>query len=232
VILDSGISGNSVSTLISNLLNLIKGGEPPLVALLPRGSDPTTRATQPVLQSGSRVTSRATAVIDDEEVPLEEEPEMFDDPEAVEDQDAEEKLILSDVIVPLAAGGSGGMGGTGNGGGSAGIGGGSQGGWALLNFIFCMMGFAMVTVMGIRMVIMRGGVDGRMRLPLICAVPLLALVGIITYVSTQNMGFQMVLADNMTIPQALLFVGGLVSLIFSYRRKEDINGDEPAQEIA
>ena len=64
-----------------------------------------------------------------------------------------------------------------------------------------------------------------MRLPLVIAIPVLAIIGIVLFILTQNMRLEMTLVDLWTIAHGILFAGGILSYIFAYKRDKDEEDD-------
>jgi len=66
----------------------------------------------------------------------------------------------------------------------------------------------------------------RGRLLFILAVPVLAIIGIILFILTQDMRLPMIMIDWWTLAHGILFAGGALSYIFAYRRVKDEDGDD------
>ena len=75
----------------------------------------------------------------------------------------------------------------------------------------------------------------RGRLIPILAIPILAIIGIILFILTQDIRLPMTMVDLWTIAHGVLFLGGIVSYIFAYKNEKDEDEDsdeehpEPAQ---
>jgi len=66
----------------------------------------------------------------------------------------------------------------------------------------------------------------RNRFILILAIPILAIIAIVIFLLTQDMRNLMVMVDWWTIAHVIIFVGGLLSYIFAFRRKKDEDEDD------
>ena len=123
-----------------------------------------------------------------------------------------------------------------------------QASWALLNLTLSIAGVALVLMIGARVLVGRRKEDGqdivntdsikrsranadsgenkkRGRMPLIIAIPVLAIVAIMIFILTQDMTARMIMADTWTIAHAVLFAAGLLSYIFAYKSDKDENSD-------
>jgi len=114
----------------------------------------------------------------------------------------------------------------------------NQSTWALWNLILSIASAVLVLIVGARALIGRKKEDEdnktnadsderkkRGRLPLIAAIPVLAIVAIIIFILTQDMTARMIMADIWTIAHAVLFAAGLLSFIFAYKSDKDENSD-------
>jgi len=70
----------------------------------------------------------------------------------------------------------------------------------------------------------------RTRLLLMLAIPLLAIVGIILFILTQDMRLQMIMVDWWTMAHLILFIGGVLCYIFAYRKRKDEDDDSAQPE--
>jgi len=110
--------------------------------------------------------------------------------------------------------------------------------WALWNLILSIAGAVLVLMIIARALAGKKKEDEqsrangdsdesekRGRLPLIVAIPVLAIVAIIIFILTQDMTARMIMADIWTIAHAVLFAAGLLSFIFAYKSEKDENSD-------
>ena len=160
-------------------------------------------------------------VIIEETVPPLVEAPPTPEPPAEEEEEEEEILLIEDEEVPLA---------------------GPLGAWALWNLILSIAGAALAIMLGIRVLIKRkqrkeegqseenDEEQKRSRLPLMLAVPLLAIVAFIIFFLTQDMSQPMIMIDWWTLAHAGLFLGGILSYIFAYKREkhDDTDNQQPA----
>ena len=156
--------------------------------------------------------------IPDEDVPLDPGP-------APED----EAIVIPDEDVPLYRG--------------------PGGSWALWNLILSIAGAILALMMGIRVLLKKRRDDKdeeddakataakardddeeeekkKGRLLLILAIPLLAIVAFIIFILTQDMRLPMEMVDWWTFAHAIIFLGGLLSYLFAYKKEEDDEEDD------
>jgi len=94
--------------------------------------------------------------------------------------------------------------------------------WSLVNLILAAAGIALAVMMGIRAIVKDRNEDDeeeqgekrRNRKILAFAIPVLAILGTILFILTQNMSLTMGMVDSWTLAQAALFAAGLLSYVF------------------
>ena len=172
-------------------------------------------------------------VIEDPAPPLTvPEPELPTEPEPEEEDDEVVVIEIIDEATPLAAPTE------------------IRGSWALWNLILSIAGAILALMMGIRVLMKKRqekeNEDGRAaakastdddeseekkrgRLLLTLAIPFLAIVGIILFILTQDMRLPMIMIDWWTLAHAILFIGGIVSYIFAYKKEKDEDDDDNTQ---
>jgi uncharacterized membrane protein len=118
----------------------------------------------------------------------------------------------------------------------------SEGTWALWNLILSLAGAALALMTGIRVLMKkREEKDAEniyaeksekkkcSRLFFILATPLLAIVGILLFILTQDMRLTVIMTDWWTPVHVVLFAGGIFSYVFAYRNeKTDTQFNEEA----
>jgi len=108
--------------------------------------------------------------------------------------------------------------------------------WALLNLILTIAGAALAVMIGVRILLNKKEEKDEEELketkhkrhPLVFAIPLLAIVGIILFIITQDMTAPMLWIDWWTLAHAILFTCGLISYIFAYKKDSDSDTEQPA----
>jgi len=119
----------------------------------------------------------------------------------------------------------------------------AAGTWALWNLILSIAGAILVFMIGVRVLMKRRRENGdeehdkdkadederdrRSRLPLIVAIPILAVIAMVIFILTQDLTLKMIMSDRWTLLHAVIFAGEVLSYIFAYRRdkdEEDNNG--------
>jgi len=123
------------------------------------------------------------------------------------------------------------------------------GSWALWNLLFSIVGAVLALMIGLRVLIKKRQEDNegieytmrsdvrssdeyaedekqkRSRLLLILAIPILAIVGCILFILTQDMRLPMTMIDRWTLAHAILLVGAIISYIFAFRKDKDEDSD-------
>jgi len=153
-----------------------------------------------------------------EEVEIEEEPApLAEEPPAPPDDGEETDRIIEPAPTPLADISS----------------------WALLNLILSILGAILAIMMLVRVLMKRrkdededeqeeeeDEKEKRGRIPLILLIPILAIVAFIIFFLTQDMTQPMAWIDWWTLAHAILFIGGILSYIFAYKKqKQDKDED-------
>jgi len=123
------------------------------------------------------------------------------------DEPHDEIVIIEEPEVPLASGVT-------------------QGTWALWNLILSVSGGFLALMMSILgLMKMKYEPDhqhyNRGWLPMVIAVPVLALIGVLLFAITQDMSTTMVMTDGLTIAHAALLAVGILCYIMSLRRERD-----------
>jgi len=169
---------------------------------------------------------QAQVDIPDIEVPLA-APSANDVQEESED-DGAAAIIIDDPDVPLALIGE-------------------AGAWALWNLILSIAGAILALMVGIHALIRKRNdekddteecdVDEeekrRSRFLFVLAIPILAIIGIILFIFTENMRLQMILADRWTIAHVILFVVAIISYLLAFRNeKRNDDNDKAIRELA
>jgi len=201
----------------------------PAVAIIPPPAPPAVITEDPPEEDPPADEPPALTDIPDPEPPLAAAPD--EDPEPDEDDD-DDQFVLSipEQDVPLAA-----------------PGGGDGKHWALWNLILSIAGALLAIMIGVRVLIKRrkendeedyegaqaetnGEKQKRSRLLLILAIPFFAIIAIILFIITQDMTRPMIPVDYWTLAHAILFLGGVISYIFAYKKEKDEDSDdeEPA----
>ena len=106
--------------------------------------------------------------------------------------------------------------------------------WALINLILAAGGIALAVLMAVRMVFKSGKDDefereenndrARNKRFLTFAIPIIALIGTVLFFLTQDMNLEMGMINFWTLPQAVLFISGLLSYIFAEKKEKDEEG--------
>jgi len=133
---------------------------------------------------------------------------------------------------------------------------GARASWALWNLILSIAGAVLALMMGIRLLLMKRDEEEedeekkaarreaypdeeeeekkqkRGRLLMILAIPILAIIAIIVFILTQDMRLPMIMIDWWTLLHAILFIGGLISYIFAFRKVKDDDEDEDDEHYA
>ncbi|MCL2821425.1 MAG: hypothetical protein FWD38_11490 [Oscillospiraceae bacterium] len=114
-----------------------------------------------------------------------------------------------------------------------------SGTWSLINLILAAAGIALAVMMGLRLFAKKDneeedeeteGEQRRHRKILSFAIPVLAFLGTILFIITQDMTLKMGMVDSWTLAQAALFAGGLLSYIFV--SKKDNEEEQEANGVA
>jgi predicted membrane channel-forming protein YqfA (hemolysin III family) len=115
--------------------------------------------------------------------------------------------------------------------------------WALVNLILAIAGALLAIITGIR-VLVRDNKEkdyfdvepgyskkqpNKHRLEWILLSILAGIAGIIVFILTEDMRLPMVLVDEWTIVNAIIFIAGVISYIFAIKRDKD-NGSEVLEE--
>ena len=99
-----------------------------------------------------------------------------------------------------------------------------QGTWALLNLLLCVAGGLLAILMSLRILTARRQEEdersNRDKMSLL-VVSILAIVGIMLFILTQNMRLEFVLVDWWTAAHAALLIGAILIYIISSRRDKD-----------
>jgi len=120
--------------------------------------------------------------------------------------------------------------------------------WALWNLILSVIGAILAIIMGIRVLIKKRhkkdedeydrlmdverGERERSRLALILSIPILAIIGIVIFILTQDMRLPMVMTDWWTLLHAILVAVGALANFFAYRKESDDEDEAPRLERA
>jgi len=115
--------------------------------------------------------------------------------------------------------------------------------WALWNLILSIAGAILALMMGIRILLSKkrdsdgyGGIydaaeedEDRKnnKLLLVLAIPFLAIIAIIIFILSQDMRQSMTTVDWWTLVHITLFIAGLLSYIFAFKRRKDENTFNP-----
>ena len=100
--------------------------------------------------------------------------------------------------------------------------------WSLINLILAAAGIALAVMMGIRAIVKDRNEDDeeeqgekrRNRKILAFAIPVLAILGTILFLLTQDMTLTMGMVDSWTLAQGALFAAGLLSYIFVSKKEK------------
>jgi len=103
--------------------------------------------------------------------------------------------------------------------------------WSLVNFIFSIATGALAIMMSVRVLLIRKRVNGNMgyvngrnnrsRLAMMIALPVMAVVGAIISILTQNVNSRMIAADWWTPVHVILFAGSVLCYILLNRGGKD-----------
>jgi len=133
--------------------------------------------------------------------------------------DGEEFTIIEDEDIPLAPFGN-------------------ERSWALWNLLISLAGAVLALMMSVRIISSLGNEDektpskGQKRLSKqipVFAVPILAIIGIILFLLTQDMRLPVVMVDWLTLLHAIIFASGVVNYILAFRKEKDEEQPEPLQ---
>ena len=163
--------------------------------------------------------------IPDEETPLAAPP--ADDAQEESDEDEVASIIIDDPDVPLALIGE-------------------TGAWALWNLILSIAGVVLAIMVGVHLLIRKRNdekddteecdVDEekrRSRVLFVLAIPILAIIGIILFILTQDMRLPMIMIDWWTLAHAILFVVAIISYLLAFRtEKRNNDNDKAIRELA
>ena len=101
--------------------------------------------------------------------------------------------------------------------------------WSLTNLLFAAAGVALAIMMGIRVLVKdrheeEDGEKKHHRVILAFAIPVLAILGTLLFLLTQDMSLTMGIGDSFTLAQGALFAAGLLSYVFvSKKEKVEMN---------